>query len=87
MNDPPDQTAVLSAANLLSVCGMTVPKYSRNRSGCLLQPVLDADEDHALIRQVLLDVVVDHLRLVLGADAGQELLLGLGDAQLVEGAA
>jgi len=34
MKDPPDQTAVLSAANLLSPGGMMVPKYSLNRSGC-----------------------------------------------------
>src|SRR3977135_3502360 len=33
MNEPPDQTAVLSAENLLSAGGMTVPKYSLNRSG------------------------------------------------------
>lgn len=26
-NEPPDQTAVFSAANLLSPAGMTVPKY------------------------------------------------------------
>ena len=28
MNDPPDQTAEFNAANLLSVGGITVPKYS-----------------------------------------------------------
>ena len=33
MNDPPDQTAEFSAANLLSVGGMIVAKYSRTRSG------------------------------------------------------
>ncbi len=27
MNEPPDQTAELSAANLLSFCGMIVPMY------------------------------------------------------------
>jgi len=27
MKEPPDQTAELSAANLLSFCGMIVPKY------------------------------------------------------------
>ena len=42
-------------------------------------------EDDALLGQVLADVVVHHLRVVLGAHAGQELPLGLGDAQLVEG--
>ena len=39
MNEPPDQTAVLSAANLLSPTGMTEPKYSRNSSGCSLSAV------------------------------------------------
>ena len=33
MNEPPDQTAELSAANLLSLDGMIVPKYSRKSSG------------------------------------------------------
>src|ERR1017187_3018092 len=33
MNDPPDQTAELRAANLLSLGGMMVPKYLRTRSG------------------------------------------------------
>ena len=33
MNDPPDHTAVFSAANLLSFGGMIVPKYSFTRSG------------------------------------------------------
>ncbi len=34
MKDPPDQTAELRAANLLSFGGMTVPKYCRTMSGC-----------------------------------------------------
>ena len=34
MKLPPDQTAVFSAANLLSPGGITVAKYSPNRSGC-----------------------------------------------------
>src|ERR671922_104099 len=34
MNEPPDQTAELSAANLLSFCGMTVPKYCLTRTSC-----------------------------------------------------
>ena len=32
MNDPPDQTAEFNAANLLSAAGITVAKYSRNKS-------------------------------------------------------
>jgi hypothetical protein len=52
MNEPPDQTAELSAANLLSL-------------------------------ELLLELVVDDLGLVLGADAGQVLLLRLGDAETI----
>ncbi len=37
-NDPPDQTAELSAENLLSSAGMMVPKYSRTRSSCSRSP-------------------------------------------------
>ena len=33
MNEPPDHTDVLSAANLLSPGGITVPKYCLTRSG------------------------------------------------------
>jgi hypothetical protein len=39
MNDPPDHTAVFSAANLLSPTGITDPKYSLNRSSCSRRPV------------------------------------------------
>ena len=42
-------------------------------------------EDHALLLELLVHLVVDDLRLVLGADAGEELALGLGDAEAVEG--
>src|SRR6266581_6267070 len=38
MNEPPDHTAELSAANLLSVDGITVPKYSLNSASCSLSP-------------------------------------------------
>ena len=41
-------------------------------------------EDHALLLEVLAHLVVDDLGLVLRADAGEELALGLGDAQAVE---
>ena len=39
MKLPPDQTAVFSAANLLSPTGITVAKYSWNSSGCSLSAV------------------------------------------------
>ena len=42
-------------------------------------------EDHALSLELLVHLVVDGLGLVLRADAGEELPLGLGDAELVEG--
>ena len=84
MNDPPDQTAVFSAENLLSPAGMTVVKYSRNSSRLLLQSRVGVDEDDALLLEVLADLVVDDLGLVLRGDAGdQALLLRLGDPELV----
>ena len=39
MNEPPDHTAVLSEANLLSPAGITEVKYSRKRSSCSRSPV------------------------------------------------
>ena len=52
----------------------------------LAEPRVHVEEDHALLGQVLLNLVVDDLGLVLGADAGDELLLlGRRDAQLVPG--
>ena len=50
MNEPPDQTAVLSAANLLSFCGMIVPKYCLNEVLVLAQRGVGVEEDHALRR-------------------------------------
>ncbi len=43
------------------------------------------EEDHALLLEVLLELVVDDLALVLRADAGEVLLLGLRDPELVPG--
>ena len=51
----------------------------------LAQRGVHVHEDHALLLEVLADLVVDDLGLVLGADAGQELALRLGDAEPVEG--
>ena len=84
MNEPPDHTAEFSAANLLSVAGMTVAQYSR-RFLVLAQRRVRVEEEDADVLQVLLEVVVDDLGLVLGADAGEELALRLGDAELLEG--
>jgi hypothetical protein len=50
----------------------------------LAQARVHVHEDHALLLEVLAHLVVDDLGLVLRAHAGQELALGLGDAQAVE---
>jgi len=50
------------------------------------QGTVHVHEQHALLGQLFLHAVVDHLAVVLGADAGQKAALGLGDAQAVEGA-
>ncbi len=85
MNEPPDQTAELSAANLLSVGGMIVEKYWRTRSGCSRTRRVGVGEDHALVAQIFLQRAVDHFALELRLDAGQKFLFGLGNAQPVEG--
>ena len=86
MNEPPDHTAVFSAANLLSPTGITEPKYSWNSSSCSRSAGVGVEEDDALLLQVLADLVVDDLGLVLRRDAGdQPLLLGLRDAEPVVG--
>ena len=51
----------------------------------LAQGGVHVGEDHALRLELLVDLVVDDLGLVLGADAGEELALRLGDAEPVEG--
>src|SRR5438128_157672 len=51
----------------------------------LAQAAVHVLEDHALGLQVFLELVVDDLGLVLGADAGQVVLLRLWDAELVPG--
>ena len=83
MNEPPDQTAEFSAANLLSFCGMIVPKYCLTRSSCSRSAGVHVEEDDALRLEVGLELVVDDLGLVLGADTGEVLLLRLGDPELV----
>jgi hypothetical protein len=51
----------------------------------LAQARVHVHEDDALRLELLVDLVVDDLGLVLRADAGEELALGLGDAEPVEG--
>ena len=62
-----------------------MPKYFRNRLGVLAQAVSVSRKITPSFVQFFLQGVVDHLGLVLRAHAGQELALGLGDAQPVEG--
>ena len=50
----------------------------------LAQRRVHVHEQHALLLELLVDLVVDDLGLVLRADAGEELALGLGDAEPVE---
>ena len=85
MNEPPDHTAELSAANLLSFFGMIVPKYCLHELGVLPQRGVHVGEDDALRLEVLPVAVVDDLGLVLRGDAGEVLALGLGDAELLVG--
>jgi hypothetical protein len=51
----------------------------------LAQAGVHVEEEHALRLEVGLELVVDDLRLVLRADAGEVLLLGLRDPELVPG--
>ena len=51
----------------------------------LAQSGVHVGEDHALGLELLVHLVVDRLALVLRTDPGEELALGLGDAELVEG--
>ena len=51
----------------------------------LAQAILDGQEDDTLLLEVLQDGVIDHLGFILRAHAGQELPLGFGDAQFIEG--
>ena len=62
-----------------------MPKYSRDEVLVLAQRGVHVHEDDALGLELLVDLVVDDLGLVLRADAGEELALGLGDAEAVEG--
>jgi hypothetical protein len=72
MNEPPDQTAVLSAANLLSPGGMTVPKYCFTRSG-YSRSAVSMSQNRIPALEVLAVLVVDDLGLVLRGDAGEVL--------------
>ena len=85
MNEPPDHTAELSAANLLSFGGMTLPKYCFTQLRVLPERGVHVAEDDALLLEVLAVAVVDDFGLVLGVTPARYLLLGLGDAELLVG--
>jgi hypothetical protein len=76
MNEPPDHTAELRDDR---------PEVGAHELLVLAQAGVHVEEDHALGLEVGLELVVDDLGLVLRADAGQELALGLGDAEPVPG--
>ena len=69
MNEPPDQTALLSAENLLSAGGIIVPKYFLNRSGYSRSARIGVGKDHALFGERFFDAVIDDFGFVLRADA------------------
>jgi len=84
-NEPPDQIAPWSAANLLSLGDALRHEVLADDLFVLSDGLVHVTEDDALLLPLLLHVLVDDLRLVLGADAGERVLLGLRNAQLVEG--
>ena len=84
MNDPPDHTAELSAANLLSRGRDDGREILAHDVGILLDGGVHVAEEHALLFELFADVVIDDFRFVLRGDAGEELALGFGDAQAVE---
>ncbi len=84
MNEPPLQTAELRAANLLSSGGMTVLKYSMHEVRILADCRVGVGEDYTFGREVFTQRTVDDFAFVLRLHAGQELLLGLGNAETIE---
>ena len=85
MNEPPDHTEELRAANLLSFGGMILAEVRLDQLRVLPQRGVHVAEDDALALEVLPVAVEDDLGLVLGGDAGEVLALGLGDAELLVG--
>ena len=81
MKLPPDQTAELRAANLLSLARDHRAEVLLDQVGVLPQGGVHVAEQDALGLEVLAVAVVDDLALVLGGDAGQVLALRLGDAR------
>ena len=59
------------------------PEVLAEQVRVLLERLIRPEKDDALLLEVLADVVVDDLGVILPADAGEVLLLRLGDAELV----
>ena len=85
MNEPPDQTALFQRRELVVVLRDYRAEVLLDDVLVLAQAGVHVEEEHALRLEVGLQLVVDDLRLVLGAYPGEVLLLRLGDAQLVPG--
>ena len=85
MNEPPDQTAELRAANLLSFGRDYLAEVLLDDVRVLPQRRVHVAEQHTLAGQFVPVAVVDDLALVLRGHPGQVLPLRLRDAQLVVG--
>ena len=83
MNEPPDQTAEFRRRELVVVLRDDRPEVLLDELLVLAQAGVHVEEEHALLLEILLELVVHDLRLVLGAHAGEVLLLSLGNAELV----
>ena len=86
MNEPPDHTAGVERGELVVTDRDDGAEVLLEEVLVLAQRGVGVEEEHALLLEVLADLVVDDLGLVLRGDAGDEaLLLRLGDAELVVG--
>src|SRR5450755_1885499 len=82
MKEPPDHTAVFSAENLLSPAGLAEQVLVLTQAG------IGVEEQHALLFQVLANLVVNNFTFVLRRYArNKPLLLGFRYSQLVVGVA
>ena len=84
MNEPPENTALLRAENLLSLGRDHLAEVLAEDLRVLAQRLGRVHEDDALLGDGLLDVRVGGLGVELGLDAGEELALLLGDPEPLE---
>ena len=85
MNDPPEKTALLSAENLLSPVGMTLPNHGRKISSCSFRPSVELQKMTPCLVELFLHVGIGGFRVELGFHAGEERALLLGNAETLEG--